>query len=120
MLGWDPLRDSKNLPMFSFSDVDLGNMQDQLLDTLPGDLYPLVSERPLTVDAFRHLLANKTAAQFADMDTVVLQLAKEGEFDILDPNGKPRSRQLTRLQSTDLISRSGNLLLPGFSRRNKN
>ena len=117
MLGWDALRDSSSLPLFRFSDLDQKQMQDQLLDSLPGKIYSLVSEQPVTVDAMRHRFANQTAARFSDLDEVVLQLVREKEFQILDPEGKVRSRSLKRLKPTDRIDLPPIPLLPGFSRR---
>ena len=117
MLGWDALRDSSNLPLFQFRDFDKERMQNQLLDSLPGKLYSLVSEQPITVDAMRHIFANQTAARFSDLDETILQLVREKEFQILDPEGKVRSRSLKRLKPTDRIVLPPILLLPGFSRR---
>ena len=117
MLGWDALRDSSNLPLFQFRDFDKERMQNQLLDSLPGKLYSLVSEQPITVDAMRHIFANQTAARFSDLDKTILQLVREKEFQILDPEGKVRSRSLKRLKPTDRIDLHPIPLLPGFSRR---
>ncbi len=117
MLGWDALRDSSSLPLFQFDDLDQTHMRNQLLDSLPGKLYSLVSEQPVTVDAMRHTFANQTAARFSDLDEVILQLVGEEEFQILDPEGKVRSRSLKRLNSTDRIDLHPIPLLPGFSRR---
>jgi len=116
MLGWDALRDSSNLPLFQFGDLDKEQMQKQLLDSLPGKLYSLVSEEPVTVDAMRHRFANQTAARFSDLDKIVLQLVREEEFQILNPEGKVRSSSLKHLKPTDLIALPPTLLLPGFSR----
>ena len=117
MLGWDALRDSSSLPLFQFDDLDQAHMRNQLLDSLPGKLYSLVSEQPVTVDAMRHIFANQTAARFSDLDEVILQLVGEEEFQILDPEGKVRSRSLKRLKPTDRIDLHPIPLLPGFSRR---
>ena len=117
MLGWDALRDSSNLPLFRFGDLDKKHMQDQLLESLPGKLYSLVSEQPITVDAMRHIFANQTAARFSDLDEIVLQLVREKEFQILDPEGKVRLRSLKRLKPTDRIVLPPTLLFPEFSRR---
>ena len=116
MLGWDALKDSNTLPLFNFNRIDLEQMDAQLLESLPRELYGLASEKPVIVDAMRHILANRTAARFSDLDRIILQLAKEREFDILNPNGKIRSRALTRLSPTDRISLPSTLLLPGISR----
>lgn len=116
MLGWDALRDSSNLLLFQFGDLDKRRMQGQLLDSLPGKLYSLVSEQPVTVDAMRHRFANQTAARFSDLDEIVLQLVGEKEFQILNPEGKVRSRSLKHLKPTDRIALPTTPLLPGFSR----
>lgn len=117
MLGWDTLRDSRNLPLFRFRELDEQEMRDQLLDSLPRELFALVAEEAITVDALRHAIANRTAARFSDLDQITLQLAREREFEILDPDGKVRSRSLQRLRATDRIALSPNLWLPGLTRQ---
>ena len=116
MLGWDTLRDSENLSLFQFRDLDEQEMRDQLLNSLPRELFALASEQPITMDALRHAIANRTAARFSDLDQVILRLVREREFLILSPDGKVRSSSLQRLRSTDLIAPSQNLWLPGLSR----
>lgn len=116
MLGWDTLEDSSNLPLFRFDDLDRKHMQDQLLKSLPGKLYSLVSEQSVTVDAMRHIFANQTAARFSDLDEIVLQLVGEKEFQILNPEGKVRSRSLKHLKPTDRIALPTTPLFPEFSR----
>ena len=117
MLGWDTLRDSENLPLFQFKELDQQQMQNQLLDSLPREIFPLISEGPVTIDVLRHTLANRTAARFLDLDQVVLRLRQGKEFEILGPEGKVRSGSLQRLNSTDQIALPSNLLLPGLSRQ---
>ncbi len=117
MLGWDALRDSDTLPMFQFRSLDARQMREQLLESLPKELFGLVSEQPITVDAIRHALANRTAARFADLDGIIVQLVEEREFDILGPEGRTRSRSLKQLRATDRIALPSTLLLPGLSRR---
>lgn len=116
MLGWDALRNPSSLHLFEFNDFDEEQMQDQLLNSLPRKLSGLVSEQPVTVDTMRHVFANRTAARFSDLDEIVLQLFREKEFQILNPEGKVRSRSLKRLKPTDRIALPPILLLPGFSR----
>ena len=118
MLGWDALN-TGTLPLFHFKEIDAEQMRKELLDSMPAELYALASEQPITVDAMRHMLANKTAARFSDLDKTVLELAREREFDILGPDGKRRSRKLTRLDSTDLITIPAQRAFPGFSRRDR-
>ena len=116
MLGWDALKDSGTLPLFHFGELEEKQLREQLLNSMPRELFSLASEGPVTVDAMRHALANETAAPFSILDWVVLQLAKEREIDVLTPEGKIRSHTLTRLQSTDRIAFPTTLLLPGISR----
>ena len=117
MLGWDALRDSATLPLFQFRELDADQMRDQLLNSLPREVFGLVSEQSITIDALRHMLANQTAARFSDLDQVILRLFEEREFDILGLEGKTRSRALKRLHPTDRIALPSTLLLPGLSRR---
>lgn len=116
MLGWDALKDSETLPLFHFGELEDRRLREQLLNSMPRELFSLVSEDPVTVDAMRHAFANETAAPFSLLDEVVLQLVREREINVLTPEGKIRSRALTRLQSTDRIAFPETLLLPGISR----
>ena len=116
MLGWDALN-TGTLPLFHFADLDAEQMRHQLLNSMPAELHALAAEDPITVDTMRHMLANKTAARFSDLDKVVLRLAQENEIDILNPEGRARSRTLTQLRSTDLIAVPSQPFLPIFSRR---
>ena len=117
MLEWDALH-SRALPLFHFEDLEAGQMREQLLDPMARELFGSASESPITVDVMRHLLANRTAARFTDLDEVVLQLRQEREIEIRDSGGKVRSRTLTRLQPDDRIAIPETLLLPmpGISR----
>ena len=117
MLGWDALKDSETLPLFQFGELDEQQMRSQLLESLPRELFALVSEQPVTMDAIRHMLANRTAARFSDLDRVILRLVEDREFEIINPDGKARSRTLKRLRPTDRVALSSTLWLPGLSRR---
>ena len=117
MLGWDALLDSKNIPLFNFGQHDEEMMYEELLKSLPRELFGLVSEHPVTIDAIRHMLANRTAARFSDLDKILAKLFQEKEFDILNPAGKLRSRSLQRLAATDRVALPSTLLLSGLSRR---
>ena len=116
MLGWDALN-TGTLPLFHFKEIDAEQMREELLDFMPAELHALASEQPITMDTMRHMLANKTAARFSDLDKTVLDLAREREFDILGPDGKARSRKLARLGPTDRIAIPSQRLFPGLSRR---
>ena len=116
MLGWDALN-TGTLPLFNFEESDARQMREQLLNSMPAELYPLTADEPITIDALRHRLANETAARFSDLDEVILTLAREGEFEILRASGKTRARNLTRLDPTDRIAIPRTQLFPGFSRR---
>jgi len=117
MLGWDTLKYSETLPLFQFRELDEQAMQEQLLNSLPEKLFSLANEKPVTVDAMHHVFANQTAARFSDLNKAVLRLVREGEFDILDTNGKPRPMsRLKNLKSTDQIALPSTPLIPGLSR----
>ncbi|MDE0460328.1 MAG: three-Cys-motif partner protein TcmP [Chromatiales bacterium] len=117
MLGWDALQ-SAALPLFHFEDMEARQMREQLLDPMARELFGLASESPIAVDVMRHLLANRTAARFTDLDEVVLRLRQEREIEIRDAGGKVRSPTLTRLRPDDRIAVPETLLLPmpGISR----
>ncbi len=116
MLGWDALRDSETPPLFHFGDADKTHMYEQLLSTLPRELFTLTSEGPVTIEAMRHDIANQTAARFLDLDAVIARLVAEGEFEILNRDGIVRAKSLTRLSATDRIALPSRRLLPGLSR----
>ena len=117
MLGWDALKASENLSLFQFRDLDGEHMKKQLLESLPRELHGLAAEQPVTIDAVHHVLANRTAARFSDLDDVILTLAQEGEFEIIGATGKVRSRSLKRLRATDRIAMPSAPLIPGLFRR---
>ncbi len=116
MLGWEAL-EAKTLPLFGFSGLDAEEMRKRLLESMPDRLDGLASDQPVSVDAVRHALANETAARFSDLDEVILTLFREKEFDVLDHDGKIRSRSLRQLRSTDQIALPSTLFLPGLSQR---
>ena len=116
MLGWDTLKQSETLPLFRFGHLEAKQIHDRLLDSMPRELFGLASEGPISVSAMRHMVANRTAARFVDLDNVTLQLAREREIEIRTRDGKVRSRSLTRLAPTDLIAVPETLLFPVFSR----
>ena len=116
MLGWDALN-SGTLPLFHFEKLDAEAMREQLLNSMPNELFSLASEEPITLDTMRHMFANRTAARFSDLDSVVLELFREKEIKILRPDGKARSRTLKRINPTDRIAFPTQLLLPGTSHR---
>lgn len=117
MMGWDPLRDSSNLHLFSFKEQDERAMRAELLDSLARELFALAADAPVAVETVHHLFANKTAARFGDLDAVILRLMREGEFQVLSQDGKSRSRSLEHLRPTDRIAFRDTLLLPYISRR---
>lgn len=116
MLGWEAL-ESKKLPLFHFGGNDEQKMRDGLLNSMPKELARLVSEQPITVDAFRREIANDTTARYSDIYMTLLKLFQEKEFDILRPDGKARSRNLKHIGLADRIALPSTLLLPRLSRR---
>lgn len=120
MLGFDAILENKSFPLFKFSDDDKLDLHQQLLRDLPEQIFGLVSEQPISIDVLHHLIANETAARFSDLDKIILELFKEKEFEILNSEGKLRSRSsLQHLSPTDKIALPSTLLLPGFSRRSR-
>ena len=117
MLGWDALRSSETLRLFRFEELEARQMREQLLCAMPAELHALVGKQPVTVQTMRHVLANRTAARFADLDDTVLELARAKEIDILNAGGKPRSRTVRRLRSDDRIAMPRKPLLSGLSLR---
>ncbi len=118
MLGWDDLAPGgETLPLFDFREHDKRAMKKGLLDTLPEKLFSLASEEPVTIDAMRYMFANQTAARFSDYDSILLELFRGKELNILNPDGKVRARTLKRIRSTDRIAFPKQLLLPGILRR---
>ena len=115
MLGWDSLGD-KTLPLFSFTEIDKETMIKQLSEEVPKKLFDLTrgGRESIAVSEVYHSLANKTAAQFEDLDRVILNLASANEFDILNKDGKKRSRHLKTLDSTDRVEQSKSPMLPGI------
>ena len=117
MLGWDALRSEDTLRLFRFEDLEARQLKEQLLEAMPAELHALGVEEPITVRTMRHRLANRTAARFSDLDDAVLELARAKEIDILNADGKLRSRSLRRLQADDRIAMPRTPLLHGLSLR---
>ena len=103
MLGWDNLS-SRTLPLFRFGKIDEQQMRKQILDAMPDRLFALASEEAITIDAVRHELANETAARFSDMDSIILELFREKEIEILGADNKVRSSRLRKLRPHDRIA----------------
>ena len=116
MLGWDALRELDGLTLFNFDELDAAQLDEQLLRTLPRELYALASENPVTIEVVQHVFANRTAATFEVLGNAILRLASEGEIQILTRDGRVRSRSLKNLRADDRITFPGALWLPGMSR----
>ena len=101
MLGWDERGD---YPLFRFGDVEHNLVHEQLMASVPSEIHALAAESPVTVDAIRHMLANKTAARFSDLDGVLLDLYKGHELEIRLANGNLRGSSTMHLNPTDLIA----------------
>ena len=101
MLGWD---ERGEYPLFRFGDVEHNLVHEQLLASMPAEIHALAAESPVTVDAIRHMLANRTAARFSDLDGVLLDLYKGRELEIRLANGNLRGSSTMHLNSTDLIT----------------
>lgn len=116
ILGWDALRKPHGLTLFSFDDLAAEQLDEQLLATLPRELYGLASENPVSVEVVQHVFANRTAATFEILGKALIRLASEGEIQILTPDGRVRSRSLKKLRADDQIAFPDALWLPGMSR----
>ena len=116
MLGWDALRRTEALSLFRFGELEAQQIHEQLLNSMPRELFGLACEDPISVNAMRHMIANRTAARFTDLDRVIVQLAQEREIEIRTADGRVRSRSLKRLASFDLIALPNTMLFPQFSR----
>ena len=117
MLGWDALKSSDTLRLFHFEEIEARQMRDQLLNAMPAELHALAAEGPVTMQTVRHMLANKTAARFSDLDDTILELARAKEIDILNAHGNLRSSRLQSLRADDRIAMPRKPLLPGLSLR---
>ena len=98
LLGWDSLRSAESLRLFHFDELEAKDLRARLLKTVPEELSALASDGPITIDAVRHAFANRTAARFSDLDSVILQLYREGEIEILGANNRVRSHKLRHLR----------------------
>jgi len=117
MLGWDAIKDPKDVPLFGFGELDQSTMKTELLNSIPRELFSLVLENPVTVDALRHIWGNKTPARFSDFDQILIELMQEGEFQIWDSTGKKRSKAVKKLNPMDSVTLPSTLLFPSLSRR---
>ncbi len=116
MLGWDALVQGPAFqqPLFNFTELDLRVMRAELLESLPEEIHALAASEPITVDAVRHEIANRTAARYSDLDEMLLELFQGGEIEILNSNGALRSRSLQRVGRTDLLAIPSMRFLPGL------
>lgn len=113
MLGWDAIKDPSAINLFNFTEADGAALHRQLMDSLPRRLDALVSKDPISVGTVHHQLANSTAATGQKMNTAIIDLFRQGDFDIRDKNGKLRDkRRITVLNPTDRIFLPANLTLP--------
>ena len=117
MLGWDALKSSETLRLFHFEELEAKQMREQLLNSMPAELHALAAEGPVTVQTVRHMLANRTAARFSDLDDTIVELFRGKEIEVLRADGKVRSRTFRRLRVDDRIALPRMSLLPGLARR---
>ena len=121
MLGWDSLRPEETLRLFHFNEMEAADLRARLLKTMPDELLALASEEPITVDAVRHTLANRTAARFSDLDSVIVELYREKQIEIIGANNRVRSPRLRNLNPHDRIAMPKQLRLfltgPGRNHR---
>ncbi len=121
MLGWDSLRPEETLRLFRFNDMEAEDLRMRLFKKLPDELLALTSEEPITVDAVRRTLANATAARFSDLDSVMVELYRAKEIEIIGANNRARSPRLRNLNPHDRIAipRQPRLFLTGPGRNHR-
>ena len=121
MLGWDSLRPEETLRLFHFNEMEAADLRARLLKTMPDELLALASEEPITVDAVRHTLANTTAARFSDLDSVIVELYRQKQIEIIGANNRARSPRLRNLNPHDRITmpRQLRLFLTGPGRNHR-
>lgn len=113
MLGWDALRSEKTLNLFQFGEIENIELREALCNTMPPELFSLASGEPVTFDAVKRELANKTAARFSDLEAIILELFRGKEIEILGADGKHRTPRLTTLRPHDRIKMpEQSILLP--------
>ncbi len=112
MLGWDAIKDPRAINIFNFSQEDDSALKKQLIQSLPRRLDALISKGSIPVGTVHHQLANSTAATGDQMNNAIIQLFRQGDFDIRDKDGKLRTKRIRRLNPTDRILLPDNLTLP--------
>ena len=126
MLGFDALLKSDETPLFNFTDWDREMMQQELLETMPQELYKLlkaVDLNALSVHAIHEIWANKTAATYSQIDCILTSLVQEREFDMMGKDGREKNRnRIKTVGPTDSIILPRSFVLQGLSRidRSKN
>ena len=103
MLGWDALKNSETMPLFNFAEIDHDQMHRQLMNAMPEELFSVVSEEPVRIDTMHRKFANRTAARYSDLNSIVLRLFQDREIDILSADDKVRSTKLRNLRASDRI-----------------
>ena len=115
ILGYDSL-ESDSTKLFEFTDLEIPNLIVELNNQLPEKIYNWACDVPITVDAFRRLIANDTAAKFETIDERVCFLHREQVVSIYNSSGKKRNRSLKILKPTDNITIPNTLIFDLFYR----
>ena len=115
ILGWDAIKPGQ-MPLLNFNSIDAKFLMNQLPDSIIREIYPLAYDNSITVDAFRHVISNRTAATNEFVDQALCTLHNEKELEILDPQNIPRQKSYQNLKPTDQIVVPRQMLFPGLSR----
>lgn len=120
MLGWDELSKPEEHILFDFDAEALERLKNELLNEIPSKLHGLISHGPVSVAEIYAIWANETAAKFSDLNWVLTELVREGEFELLTSDGKPKGNRSSRILKPNYqIAIASNPLLPIFTRRHK-
>ncbi|MDB5542181.1 MAG: hypothetical protein JWQ89_3908 [Devosia sp.] len=109
MLGFDPHWEDA-LPMdFTFNETAEAAISTALGNELPQAVAGLDDGDPPTIEFLGSQLANHTAATKEQLETVLVELHRAGELDLLTPNGgRKRGASLSKLDRVR-IPRQGKL-----------
>ena len=102
-MGWHPLLESKSLPLFEFGGDEKEQVKNDLCRTLPDKLVRLILDNSISIEQLRQKIANQTAATFAILDGVIVELYRSGEVMILNVQGKERNKTVLHLDRSDRI-----------------
>jgi hypothetical protein len=106
MLGFDPERDSEQIPMdFMFDDDAEARSKAALMDELPSLIFgqaALASNQPPSLGSMFTRICNETPATTRQIAEALIDLRDQNEIEILTKEGRPKPRSV-QVDWTDLI-----------------